>query len=515
MITHLKKYASILTWAGLLLGLFLVTRLVNLTILPIFTDEAIYIRWSQIGGSDASWRFISLTDGKQPLFTWLVMISLRIFQDPLVAGRLVSVGAGFLTLIGLLVVSYEFFKSKRISIITGLLYIISPFSLMYDRLALYDSLSTAFAVWSFYLAVRLVRTVRLDIALILGLVLGFGMINKTSGFLSLYLLPASLILFDWKEKKRIHRLLRWGLYVGIAAFLSQLIYAVLRLSPYFHMISQKDSVFVYPVSQIFYTWRFFLGNLNGVLDWFINYLTIPLVVLMIPAFFIQSKHRKEIFLLTVWCLAPFFALAYFGKVLYPRYILFMVIPLLTLSAITFNWILNRRKMEVRVLILIVFILFPAIRSSYYILFNPAYAPIPYSDKGQLIDDWPSGWGVAQVNTFFQEELKKGEIAVFTEGTFGLLPYAIEIYHVDNPRIFIKGLWPIPEEFTDEILEQARTKPTYIVLNYTSRPPSSWPVEKIAEYQKGSNPSRTLRLYKVITPPFTVGLNTPTLRRRII
>lgn len=51
------------------IGLFLVaayffSRLVNLTLLPIFTDEAIYIHWTQIAEGDAAWRFISLVDGK-------------------------------------------------------------------------------------------------------------------------------------------------------------------------------------------------------------------------------------------------------------------------------------------------------------------------------------------------------------------------------------------------------------------------------------------------------------------
>ncbi len=52
-------------------------RLYNLMSLPLFTDEAIYIRWAQIAKNDANWRFISLVDGKQPSFVWLMMIVMR------------------------------------------------------------------------------------------------------------------------------------------------------------------------------------------------------------------------------------------------------------------------------------------------------------------------------------------------------------------------------------------------------------------------------------------------------
>ena len=76
-------------------------RALNLIGLPIFTDEAIYVRWTQIANWDPNWRFISLTDGKQPLFIWLSIISQRIFSDPLFAGRFVSALAGVFTSLGI------------------------------------------------------------------------------------------------------------------------------------------------------------------------------------------------------------------------------------------------------------------------------------------------------------------------------------------------------------------------------------------------------------------------------
>src|SRR3989344_1902094 len=135
----------IVSCIGLTIAYF-VSRLINLVDLPIFTDEAIYIRWAQIGGNDSSWRFISLTDGKQPLFVWGIMVALRLFNDPLFAGRLVSVIAGFFSLIGIGILSGTMFRSVKTGFFASLLYLASPFSLMYDRLALMDSLLATFSI---------------------------------------------------------------------------------------------------------------------------------------------------------------------------------------------------------------------------------------------------------------------------------------------------------------------------------------------------------------------------------
>src|SRR3989344_1173937 len=117
-----------------LIALYLATRLINLTILPIFTDEAIYLRWGQIGLRDASHRFLSLEDGKQPLFIWLMYPMLKVFADPLVAGRMVSVVAGSTSLIGIMVLA-RLVLGKKAVIPAGLIYVVSPFFLFYDRLA--------------------------------------------------------------------------------------------------------------------------------------------------------------------------------------------------------------------------------------------------------------------------------------------------------------------------------------------------------------------------------------------
>jgi hypothetical protein len=464
--------------------------------LPIFTDEAIYIRWSQIGSRDASWRFISLVDGKQPMFTWIMMVFHKVIADPLTAGRLVSVLAGFGSLVGIGFTAYELFKSKRIGVLSSFFYLISPFSLMYDRLAIYDSLVATFSIWSFYMAVRLVRRPRLDTALLFGMVLGAGMLNKTSGFLSLYLLPTTLLLFDWQAKNLRKRLVTWVLLGLVAAGVSQVMYGVLRLSPYFHMIALKNEVFVYPLKEwIEHPWRFLQGNLRGMFDWVVNYLTAPLFVLaLVPGLMVKHKPQEKA-LLYIWWLVPFVGLALFAKILYPRFILFMTMPLLILMAYAVNAWFAKGNWRAAGIGLCLFLL-PALYMDAYIVADPLHAPIPVSDRGQLIDDWPSGGGVKDVLDYVRQQAVNGKVTVYTEGTFGLLPYALEMYFVDIPNATVHGIWPLPDQIPEHIAKQAALEPTYLVVNQSQAPPSQWPLTFIFDRLKGTREDRKLRFYKV-------------------
>src|SRR3989344_7751595 len=121
-----RRVAWWVVGVAVVLALFFLTRVYNLTVLPIFTDEAIYIRWSQIGSRDAAWRFISLVDGKQPLFTWIAMVFMRFISDPVLAGRLVSVFAGLGSFIGMFFLGREVFKNIRVGVIASILYLVSP-----------------------------------------------------------------------------------------------------------------------------------------------------------------------------------------------------------------------------------------------------------------------------------------------------------------------------------------------------------------------------------------------------
>jgi len=467
--------------------LYFSSRLINLTLIPIFTDEAIYIRWAQIALQDPVHRFISLEDGKQPLFIWLMLPALKWITDPLVAGRLVSVFSGGLTLTGLIAVSWKLFGEK-VSWITGFLYIISPFFLLYDRLALYDSLTTALMVWAVFLTVLMAESLRFDIALLLGMVIGAGFLTKSSAQFALILLPTTLLLFDWKVKERGKRLMKlFGLGI-VVTLLSKGIELILRLAPLSHMIGLKNHAFIVTNQEfIAHPFERLAGNMGGLWSWIQSYVTYPLMGLfIIGIIYGLKKYRSKTAFLSLWFLVPFLALASFGKVLYPRYLLFMIAPLLPIIALGISkisqWV-SCRHLFICLFVYLSILLYP-LYFSYTIIFNPLNSPLPKVDRFQFLDDWPSGYGINEVVDFIKLKAKDDKIFVGTEGTFGLTPAALNIYLKDNKNVEVKGYWPVDTSIL-ELTEIAQTgKPTFLLLKDTQIPKPEWPVKIVGKWRKG-------------------------------
>lgn len=474
------------------------TRIINLLSVPIFTDEAIYIRWAQIGVGDPAQRFISLTDGKQPLFTWLMYPALKIFNDPLFAGRFISVLAGVGSCLGLYFAARALFGRKT-AVFTSLFYLFSPFALIYDRLALMDSLLAMFTVWSLYLEIILIRKIRLDIAMLLGVSIGLGLLTKSSALFCLLMLPFSLILFDCKPKHKIKRLLKWAGLATVSLIIAEVMYNLLRLSPWFYIIGQKNYSFIMTFSE-FMKSRFaiFWPNMDGLWQFVVSYLTIPvLIVLIIGLIFGIIRRDRKILYVFIWFVVPFLALAAFGKVLFPRFILFMVLPLFIITGNVlanftyFAW----KKMRIFLLILPVIFAYPAY-VSYLAIFSPVDLPIHKIDRDQLFDEWPSGYGVREVIDYLAEKAKTEKIVIGTEGTFGLNPAVYEIYFGTDKNVEIKGYWPM-YEVPKDLLEDAKTHPTYLIFKERQDALENWPITLIKKIRRGKG--KTYLLFYQVNP----------------
>jgi len=503
-----KKYRVEITSFAFLTPVYFFLRLYHILLVPIFTDEAIYTRWTQIAKQDASWRFISLTDGKQPLFVWINMFFMRFVSDPLLSGRLVSTAAGFASVIGLFFLGKELFKNRWVGITAALLYIIYPFGLVYDKMALYDSLVGTFYVWSLYFGVLLVKKIRLDIALILGLTLGGGALNKSIGLYSVYLLPINILLFSFKEKKKRKLLGELIVLAVVASAIAETMYSILRLSPWFYIIKQKDTTFFYPLSDLLHRsvsfWEGnFLENFHILTGWLNSYMSWPILIAVFIVFIFYKEFLKEKLLLFLYFIIPFVGLAVLGKVLYPRYILFMTLPLLVLAAYTFLKLLKIIKNLYMFVLIIVCFLSLFLWSDYFLLKDFERAPIPKSDLDQYINDWPAGGGVREAVEFFKHEAMNKKIYVATEGTFGLMPYSFEIYLVGNHNITIHGFWPIHDNPPQETLAVAERMPVYFVFYQPCVPcrneietPVFWNVKIVHRYAKGIG-KRYLTIYQLL------------------
>jgi len=482
-----------------MIALYLSSRLANLKIIPIFTDEAIYAYWAQVALHDPANRFISLEDGKQPLFIWLAAIAQKFVSDPLVADRLISVLAGLGSLFGIYFLASQLF-TRRVAMISAFLYIVLPFSLLYDRMGLFDSLLTMLGIWSVFFAVRLAQKIQLDNALLAGAALGLAVVTKSSGIFFLYFLPLSLLFFDFKNKRLKSRFLRWAGLAAIAVFISLAIYNSLRLSPLFYMIARKNLEFIRTPAEILADpFLNLISNAKTLSLWSIEYIGLPLFIMLLAAIILAFYRRNlAAIYFSIIVFASFAAESLVNKVIYPRFLLFYFPFAIILIAYVFNLAIEHigRISRVIYIVLALFLLNPAV-NSLRLLTDPSSAKIADADMGQYLNNWPAGWGVSEIVNFLKSHPQTEKVYVGTEGTFGLLPYAFLIYFYANPSIQAIGYWPVdPTNLPAQILELAKDHKTYFVFNENQKEIVNSHLKFLAKYQKGQGNS-FMRLYQVI------------------
>lgn len=489
----------------ILLGLFLtavyfLTRLSNLLSIPIFTDEAIYLRWSQIMAYDPALRYLPLVDGKPPLFMWLVMVGMRLLPsvDPLFIGRLTSVICGFFVLAAVVFASYIFFKNKKIALFAGLLYIFSPFAFFYDRMTLAESLLSAFCIWSLALGFLLVKKLRLDIALLLGWVVGLGLLTKTPAIF--FLLVQPLIFFGTISKKDnfIKTTVKWLVLMAVVLIESQAIFSILRLFPLFSQIGAKNSSFIISFSEFSKNpLGLFWGNLPSLVSWEFWYLT-PSVSILLIIGLVVAVYKKNFLVIALFLsfLAEFCAMLFFNRVLFVRYLFTFTPALLIVSAYGLAQVTEKTKNKfVTILLVLIVLSFPSF-TIFKLITDPINAPTPISDSQQYLHAWPAGWGVVEVRDFLTMESKKfPKITLVTEGTFGLMPYALEIYQKDYPNVDIKAVWPLSEVISPEFETLVATQPVYLLMYQRQTVPIGWKLTELMRFKQGHG-TDYLRLYKV-------------------
>jgi len=483
------KWRDILIILGITLAYF-VSRLYHLSSLPIFVDEAIYSRWAQIALHDASWRFISLTDGKQPLFIWVAMPFLHFVRDPLIATRLVSVFCGYLTIVGLWYAGF-LLKDKRTGYLAATLAVITPFLFFYDRFAVMESMLTASGIWLFCLSIILAKTKRLDVALVLGIAAGLAFLVKSPAQAFIALVPAAY-LFMADDKARFHKqnILKYLGLLLVVFVLAELINNIQRLSPWMYMITRKNGDFVIsPLKMLsdhpYRIWQNFIDSQR----WLIAYLTLPIYALSLFGFAKLTKYFSKFLLVSAWFFGPLFILITTALLYRPRYLVFIVPFALLYSAFAFPV-----HTKHRLLLLVILAIWP-LRFMYQAYFSPLTMPLLKADQ-DYVSGWAAGNGVKEISSYLANRASLGsEIIVGTEGTFGLLPHGLELYTDGIPNLHITGYYPINEIPPLPLVSQmGEGKEVYFILNNTQVTSTPAGLSEVVAYKKAD--TSYIRLYRL-------------------
>ncbi len=491
---NLKKIYEEWKWTIFFLVVIVVLgfgiRIFNLLSLPIFADEAIYVRWAQVMRAEATLRFLPLSDGKQPLFMWVMILFLKLISDPLFAGRLTSVFSGVGTIIGIFVASYLLFKSKKSSLIAALIYSIVPYAVFFDRMALADSMLTMFGVWTFTFGILLVQNLRLDVAMILGFVLGGALLTKSPA-LYFSLLLTTPVVFVKNRKSMLHYLI----LIIPTYLIAYGMYNILRLGPNFGQLAARNMDYVYPISHI----------LSSPLDPFKPFLDrskefywimggSALFVSWLLGYILNWKSKfKELVVLTFWFLGPILVSSEFSKTMTARYVFFSI-PYFVIIASTI-FLVNFRRSKILVYGLLFLFIFQSLVYDFKLLKNVTSANLPRSERSGYLEEWTSGQGIKEISEFLKELPKNEKVLVGTEGFFGTLPDGLQIYFNGLTNVNVIGVGLQLEEIPKSLVDSKRFgNRTFLVVNNERLhfKPDSKTLNLVAEYPKATRPDGTIQ-----------------------
>jgi 4-amino-4-deoxy-L-arabinose transferase-like glycosyltransferase len=462
-----RKISLDLLVIGCISLFYWVTHLWNLTLLPVFADESIYIRWSQLIMDDwARYLFFPLNDGKTPLFIWALIPWQYLFSDQLFASRFFAVVIGFGQLFAIKYLVRELGGRKGAQWLAMFLTTVLPFWFFHHHMALMDGLMTLFLTLTLVGIVQVVqlkdvfknRSGLIKIALT-GLAFGLAIWTKLPAIFLVTCFPFAVFL-DQKttSKQKLQSLFAVAAVGCIAIGLL----ATLRISPAFGQLFRRTQDFTYPLNEVLLQgkWMVTLRNIPSYIWDFIMYLTLPLMIFAVSGLFSNRVRRQTGFLLLAGVLfcAPFVIL---GKTIYPRYLfafsLFVTVAAsLSLQAIYDRWLSEQAKkplwvkagVSACVALLLAQILTQSSAFMLHIMFSPSQTPFVRADREQYLEEWSAGYGNKETVEFIKAQAKNHSIAVATEGRFGTLPDGLLLYfhgqNVENVYIEGTGQYPVKD-----------------------------------------------------------------------
>ena len=440
-------------------NIFLITTLIiffgwylfHLTEIPIFADEAIYLNWAKriaIGDENI---FISMYDGKTPLFMWLSGLASYPIKNLLLAGRLVSVFSLFMAS------TYIFKKLKKTTFSWAFLSLVfilgNTFFFFHARLALLDTLFASLVIlfiftWSNASSIKQ--------SLLSGLFISLAFLTKTP---ALFLLPLPFFVLTKKRDKATLVKVATTFSIFIATLL------LLKTSPWFPSLFNRSTDFTFTITQVLtgqlnHVWP----NIKIIFSWLSFYLTWPILLFSVLGSIKGFKNKNSLIInLSLASLLLFTPLAILGKMIASRYFLALGFTLPILAA----YFLSSTPKKYIVVITAAFLSI-TIPNNYQFQDNYFYAILPKEDNQQYFRDWSSGIGLDSVSQFINQQAKDKKVLVLTEGTFGTLPDGLFVYQ-ENKESFsnleIVGVTSPYSEIYQQVLTSTNTKTIYYVGNH--------------------------------------------------
>ncbi len=399
---------------GLFLVFYAVTRAFSLNALPIFLDEAVHLQWAERLFNEG--RILRPVGSGRLLAVAAYGLALP-FDDRLGAARLIAAMVGGATLVFTMLLAHRLFGNLA-SVVAGTLYLLSPFALVYDRLALSDGFLSA-CITGLTLAVGTLvhRPDHARPRWMAGILIALAVVSKVSALLFFLTIPLGVLALA-PDPRRAFRSAARASALGLLLASPMLWFFVLNSGE----ISAQHVVDPTAAGSTI------VATLLDMREWARSYFTIPLL-LAAAVSFVLLRDGRALWLAGSVAL-PFVLFALFSQPWSARYVLPTLPPLLVLISGGIDRLASRLKPSVSGAAAFVLTLLALLWSFSFdrdLIFNPDQAPFPGDDRRQLVTGWPSGYGVRELAARLEREAQAGELTAYIDtGGTRTLPTSLGI-----------------------------------------------------------------------------------------
>lgn len=296
-------------WPALILLLILwLTRITALDTFPFHVDEGIHVRWAiEVWNGHPFW---NISDAKI-IGHWPIAAFYPQNAAPFVA-RIPTVMIAMLGLAAGYVFIRRLFGFPA-AIFAGVMWIMTPYLLFYDRMALPDAEAGALGVITLFAAYRLGRRMRYQDAVFLGVIQALAILFKLTAVPYVFVAILIVLWFGWQQRWRILRLLAVSVGTGLICFLPPILYIILRGEAFFAV----QSGFVGVTSDQGLSLWTNVARFGSLLNGYGESLWLVLVLIGFVSL-ILLRRWKGIVWLFLGSL-PLLAILVIGRTVFPRY----------------------------------------------------------------------------------------------------------------------------------------------------------------------------------------------------
>lgn len=424
----------------------------KLTYFPPFGDELAYIHWGWIlknGGT-----YFGYYDAVPPLFSYLISVALKIVSDPLQAGRIISSASGLFGAIGIYFLAKRLY-GKTAACISGIFYVVSPFTFFYHRMAMRESLMLSIGVFVLLFSVYLVlnKNPKRNKFFALGLAISLALSLLTKQHAGFFVAFPFLALLLAQKDKLIAKLAWIAFSYSIAAAAFALV-----------LLTQENAERMISFAAQMLTTAPPTG-LNGEILVTSVYKYIGLVFLMPAVFLLLNFFRQKKYFEISLFLYPviLFIILLIPPWLDTRYVLTAILPwYLFVGAMVryFIEVINNavglRRIGFAVLVAALFI-----PSAHFIINysnDPTSTPFTRYDRG-FLESGNSSYGVIESLNYLKELSDKSPIMVVTEPGSGPKNWPF-LFFENNARVKVVS-WP---GFREVALSPYISEAAYVMLD---------------------------------------------------